>query len=147
MSAVSSSPYGAPLDLSVRPSRIVATLLLLLHVTALVACEQLPVAIAYRGILILGVLSAFFWNAWLYVRRTLHRLHWSPEEGWTLTDRKGTRHAVELLPEAYLSQWLVVAHFKDGKGGRHTVMLAQDSVRPEGFRRLKVLLRYGTPKA
>ncbi len=143
---MSSNPYAAPLDLLVRPSRLVATLLLVMHVTALVICQQLPIAFDYRAILILGVVGAFCWNALLYLRRTPRRVHWSPEEGWTLTDRKGVASAVELLPEAYLSQWLVLAHFKDGKGKRHTAMLAQDSVRPDGFRHLKVLLRYGTPK-
>lgn len=147
MNAVSSNPYAAPLDLALRPSRLVAMLLCLMHVTALVVCEQLPISVTYRVVLILGVLSAFFWNAWLYARRTPRRLHWSSEEGWTLTDRKGVAHVVEILPEAYLSQWLVLAHFKDGRGKRFTAMVAQDSVRPEGFRHLKVLLRYGAPKS
>lgn len=143
---MSSNPYAAPLDLLVRPSRLVATLLLFMHVTAIFICGQLPIAFSYRGVLILGVVGAFIWNASVYLHRTPRRVHWSPEEGWTLTDRRGAATAVELLPEAYLSQWLVLAHFKDGNGKRHTAMLAQDSVRPDGFRHLKVLLHYGVPK-
>lgn len=117
-----------------------------MHVTAILICEQLPIAFAYRGVLIFGVVVAFIWNASVYLRRTPRRVHWSPQEGWILTDRRGKATAVELLPEVYLSQWLVLAHFKDGNGKRHTAMLAQDSVLPDSFRRIKILLSYQTPR-
>jgi hypothetical protein len=146
MSAVSSTPFGEPLDLSIRPSRLIATLLVGMHLTAIVLCAGLPVPTEYRAALLLAILSAFFWNASLYTQRTPRRLHWSPDEGWTLVDRRNVSHEVKLLPEAYLSSWLVIAHFKDDKGKRRTVMLANDSARPDGLRRLRVLLRYGTPR-
>ena len=143
---MSSTPFGEPLDLSVRPSRLIATLLLGMHLTALVICAGLPLSLDYRAALLLAVLSAFFWNVAMYVQRTPRRLHWSPELGWTLVDRKGASHEVKLLPEAYLSTWLIVVHFSDELGKRRTVMLANDSARPDGLRRLRVLLRYGAPK-
>ncbi|HEV2111600.1 MAG TPA: protein YgfX [Gammaproteobacteria bacterium] len=143
---MSSTPFGEPLDLTVRPSRLIATLLLGMHLTALVVCAGLPVSLDYRAALLLGILSAFFWNVAMYVQRTPRRLHWSPELGWTLVDRKGASHEVKLLPEAYLSAWLIIAHFRDEQGKRRTVMLANDSARSDGLRRLRVLLRYGAPK-
>ena len=143
---MSSTPFGEPLDLSVRPSRLIATLLLGMHLTALVLCAGLPVPLDYRAALLLAILSAFFWNVAVYVQRTPRRLHWSPELGWTLVDRKGKSHEVKLLPEAYLSGWLIIAHFRDEQGKRRTVMLANDSARLDGLRRLRVLLRYGTPR-
>jgi hypothetical protein len=146
MSAVSSTPFGEPLDLSIRPSRLIATLLVGMHLTAIVVCAPLPLPVVYRGALLLAILSAFFWNVFVYVQRTPRRVHWSPELGWTIVDRKGVSHEVKLLPEAYLSSWLVITHFKDEKGKRRSVMLANDSARPEGLRRLRVLLRYGTPR-
>ena len=146
MSAVSSTPFGEPLDLSIRPSRLIATLLVGMHLTAIVVCAPLPLPVVYRAALLLAILSAFFWNVFVYVQRTPRRLHWSPELGWTVVDRKGVSHEVKLLPEAYLSSWLVIAHFKDEKGKRRSVMLANDSARPDGLRRLRVLLRYGMPR-
>lgn len=146
MSAVSSTPFGEPLDLSIRPSRLIATLLVGMHLTAIVVCAPLPLPVVYRGALLLAILSAFFWNVFVYVQRTPRRVHWSPELGWTIVDRKGVSHEVKLLPEAYLSSWLVITHFKDEKGKRRSVMLANDSARPEGLRRLRVLLRYGAPR-
>ncbi|HEV2331630.1 MAG TPA: protein YgfX [Gammaproteobacteria bacterium] len=144
---MSSTPFGEPLDLSIRPSRLIATLLIGMHLVALVVSAGLPLPVDYRAALLLAILSAFFWNVAVYVQRSPRRLHWSPELGWTIVDRKSVSHAVKLLPEAYLSAWLVIAHFKDEKGKRRTVMLANDSARPDGLRRLRIMLRYGPPKS
>ncbi|HEV2211776.1 MAG TPA: protein YgfX [Gammaproteobacteria bacterium] len=144
---MSSTPFGEPLDLSIRPSRLIATLLIGMHLVALVVSAGVPLPVNYRAALLLAILSAFFWNVAVYVQRSPRRLHWSPELGWTIVDRKSVSHAVKLLPEAYLSAWLVIAHFKDEKGRRRTVMLANDSARPDGLRRLRIMLRYGPPKS
>ena len=143
---MSSTPFGEPLDLSIRPSRLIATLLIGMHLVALVVSAGLPLPVDYRAALLLAILSAFFWNVAVYVQRSPRRLHWSPELGWTIVDRKGVSHAVRLLPEAYLGSWFVIAHFKDEKGKRRTVMLANDSARSDSLRRLRIMLRYGTPK-
>lgn len=144
---MSSTPFGEPLDLSIRPSRLIATLLIGMHLVALVVSAGVPLPVNYRAALLLAILSAFFWNVAVYVQRSPRRLLWSPEIGWTIVDRRGVSHAVTLLPEAYLGAWFVVAHFKDEKGTRRTVMLANDSVRSDGLRRLRIILRYGIPKS
>lgn len=143
---MSSTPYGEPLELIVRPSRIVLTLLCTMHTLAALVCAPLPLPFSYRIGLLLAILGAFCWNLRTLMQRTPRRLHWSPEQGWSIIDRSGKEHFLKPMPEAYISNWLVVGYFKDEAGKKRTVMLAQDSVRAEGFRRLKVLLRYGTPK-
>ena len=144
---MSSTPYGEPLDLSVRPSRFAGILLCLMHMLAVLVCAPLPIPFDYRVGLLLAIISAFIWNMYTFMQRTPRRVHWSREEGWNITDRRGKQHPVQPLPEAYIGSWLVVAYFKDENGKKRTVMLAQDSIRADGFRRLKVLLRYGTPKS
>ena len=144
---MSSMPYDEPLDLSVRPSRFAGFLLCLMHMLALLVCAPLPISFEYRVGLLLAIMFAFIWNMYVFMQRTPRVLYWSKEEGWIITDRRGKQHPVQPLPEAYLGSWLVVAYFKDEQGKKRTVMVGQDSVRPEGFRRLKVLLRYGTPKS
>src|SRR5690348_5657408 len=68
-SAVSSTPFGEPLDLSIRPSRLIATLLIGMHLVALVVSAGLPLPVDYRAALLLAILSAFFWNVAVYVQR------------------------------------------------------------------------------
>lgn len=143
---MSSTPYGEPLDLPIRPSRLVATLLCGIHLTAAVVCVEVPAPFTWRAALLLAVISAFFWNAFLYARRTPKRISWSLEQGWRLTSWKGMEEEMELLPEAYIGPWLMIAHFRDGKGKRRSIMLARDSASMDGLRRFRMLLRYGTPK-
>ena len=144
---MSSTPYGEPLEVLVRPSRLVAVLLCLMHVLAVLVCAPLPIPFDYRVALLLAIVSAFFWNMYTVMQRTPKRVNWSREGGWRVTDRHGVERDLQPQPEVYIGTWLVVAYFKDEKGKKQTVMLAQDSIRADAFRRVKVLLRYGTPKA
>ena len=144
---MSSMSYAEPLEVEIRPSRLIATLLFGIYAVAAIACARMPVSLGGHVILVVGLVGVCIWNGVFYMRRTPRRLYWSAEQGWRMLDWRGVSHDLELSAEAYLSNWLVIAHFRDEKEKRRTVMLAQDSTRAESFRRLKVILRHGTPKA
>ncbi len=144
---MSSTPYGEPLEFDIRPSRLIATLLLAIHVTAAVICLQLPLTPLSRLVIFLAILGSLMWNVVIFWRRTPRRLRWSLEDGWRITDYRGNNQAMELMPAAHLGSWFVIAHFKAPSGKRCAVMLARDSCSAEGLRRLKVMLKYGAPKS
>lgn len=144
---MSSTSYAEPLEVEIRPSRLIASVLFGVYAVAAVVCARMPVSFSGHLILLVGLVGVCVWNGFFYVRRTPRRLYWSAEQGWRMLDWRGVSHDLELTADAYLSAWLVIGHFRDEQGGRRTVMLAQDSTRAESFRRLKVLLRYGTPKS
>ncbi|MGH8370801.1 MAG: protein YgfX [Gammaproteobacteria bacterium] len=144
---MSSKSYVEPLILEIRPSRLIAMLVLTIHVMAALVCAQLPVSLLSRLVLLLAVIGSLMCNGVLYRRRTPKRLSWSQEQGWRITSRDGQELEVELLPELYIGAWLVIARFRGSTKQTHTVMLAQDSARVDGLRRLRVLLRYGVPKS
>lgn len=144
---MSSSPCGAPLEINIRPSRVIAALLLMIHVTAAIVVTQLPVPIFARLIILLAVIGSFMWNVVLYWHRTPKSIRWQPDAGWLISDHRNRTESVELLPQAHLGNWLTVAHFRTMRTGkRRSVMLAGDSCSGDSLRRLRVLLRYGTPK-
>ena len=143
---MSSKSYVEPLILDIRPSRLIATLVLTMHVIAALVCAQLPVSLLNRLVLLLAVIGSLMCNGVLYRRRTPRRLSWSQEQGWRITTRDGKELGVELLPDGYLTAWLIIVRFRDETAKTHVVMLAQDSARASGLRRLRVLLRFGTPK-
>lgn len=143
MHAVSSRSYGERLELNIRPSRLLASLVLAMHATAAAIVVTLPLALLSRLVLALAVLGSLMWNGVLYWRRTPRRLLWSAEQGWRITDYRNVTREATLLPGAYLGQWFIVAHFRLPGGKRRAVVLARDSCSAEGLRRLRVLLRYG----
>lgn len=145
---MSSNPYGEPLEILIRPSRLIASLLLAIHITAALIVAQLPVSMLARLVVMLAVLGSLMWNLVLYWQRTPKRLRWQLEGGWRITDYQQHEESVELLPQAHLGNWIVVAHFRSATGGkRRTVMLARDSCSATSLRCLRVLLRYGSPKS
>jgi len=143
---VSSTPYGEPLEFDIRPSRLIASLLFAIHMTAAIISLQLPLALLSRLVIFLAILGSLMWNVVIFWRRTPRRLRWSLEDGWRITDFRGNTHAMELMPAAHLGSWFVIAHFKTLNGKRCTVMLARDSCSTEGLRRLRIMLKYGVPK-
>ena len=142
---MSSPAYGEPLELNIRPSRQVASLVLAIYLTAAVVTAQLPLNLLSHLIILLAILVSLVWNGVMFRRRTPKRLMWSSELGWRITDRNDITHAMELLPQAYVGGWLLVAHFHTSRGKHRAVMLARDSCSTDGLRRLRVMLRYGTP--
>lgn len=144
---MSSTPYGEPLEFEIRPSRFIAALLFVIHLTAAVICLQLPLATLSRLVIFLAILGSLMWNVVIFWQRTPRRLRWSLEDGWRITGYRGHSQNMELMPTAHLGSWFVIAHFKTPGGKRHVVMLARDSCSAEGLRRLRIMLKYGTPKS
>ena len=142
---MSSTRYVEPLDLEIRPSRLIAALIFAIHITAAVVCVQLPLTPFSRLILLLAVLGSLMWNMTIFWRRTPRSLYWSPEGGWRIIDRSGSSLEVRLMPETHLGSWFVIAHFSSVNGKHCAVMLARDSCHAEGMRRLRIMLKYGTP--
>ncbi|MGH8397069.1 MAG: protein YgfX [Gammaproteobacteria bacterium] len=143
---MSSNPYGEALEINIRPSRLIATLLFAIHISAAVVCTQLPLSLLSRLVILLAILGSLMWNIVIFWRRTPKRLHWSLEEGWRITDYSNVTHAVEILPQAHLGNWIVIAHFRTSERKRWAVMLSRDSCSTDNLRRLRIMLRYGTPK-
>ncbi|MGH8402548.1 MAG: hypothetical protein ACRESO_03955, partial [Gammaproteobacteria bacterium] len=108
---MSSNPYGEPLEINIRPSRLIATLLFAIHITAAVVCTQLPLSLLSRLVILLAILGSLMWNIVIFWRRTPKRLQWSLEEGWRITDYGNVIQAVDILPEAHLGNWIVITHF------------------------------------
>ncbi|MGA9855972.1 MAG: protein YgfX [Gammaproteobacteria bacterium] len=144
---MSSTAYREPLEFEIRPSRLIAALLFVIHVTAAVICLQLPLAPLSRLVIFLAILGSLMWNVVIFWRRTPRRLRWCLEDGWCITDYHGISQAMELVPAAHLGSWFVIAHFKTLSGKQRTVMLARDSCSAEGLRGLRMMLKYGVPKS
>ncbi|MGH8362878.1 MAG: hypothetical protein ACRESQ_05955, partial [Gammaproteobacteria bacterium] len=65
---MSSPAYGEPLELNIRPSRQVASLLLAIHLTAAVVIAQLPMALTGRLAILAAILASLIWNGVMFWR-------------------------------------------------------------------------------
>jgi len=132
-------------DLHLTPSRIFLTLILLLHLAAIMALVQAGLPVVWRApvfflVLLSGVMSL------RQEKKAGHVLLREQSTSWWLA--AGERQATASLQHARVWRYLVVMDFlcrQDRKVWRKRVVVFPDSVPADSFRRLRVRLRYGLP--
>ena len=130
---------GQPLRVAPRPSRALWLSLGAMYLGAGVMLWWLPVAWVWR--IALMTLLFLSLNRQVRERRRQPMLIWRADGTWWRQAADEAAQAVTLLPDFYLSRWLVVLPFRSAQGRRFTVPLLPDSVTPETMRRLRARLR------
>lgn len=138
------SPFSAPLRLEVRAG--LATVLLIIGPLLLIAGTVVfftpwPWYLLCLPVVLLVVVAVYFLN--LHYRQSLKssilEINQDAEKQWAvLVGEKW--HLVDLLPNSFVSPWLMVLNFK-GRAGRFTVILPADSLDDDTHRRLRVRIR------
>lgn len=148
---MSSHKYAAPLRLEPHTSKILLRLLLFAHVGALLLCLLPGFAPLIRLVIVLSVCSS-----WLLVVRRFYSgrpfkwLQWDETGIWVLCRHDGRQRDAELLPDSYLSPYLIILNLRFLDGSRcPSQLLLWDSLDKDTFRRLRVRLRLegATPAA
>ena len=137
-----------PLEISLRPSRLLAVMLLVLHVMALLMLLVIPVFWSFRLIFGLVLIASFIYCLFRYA---LLRLPGSVK-GLKLTERgvfrirrvDGDWLQAEVLGESSVKPWLTVLSLKlqEQKLATH-VLLLPDSLDQNEFRQLRIWLLWG----
>ena len=134
-------------SIRLRPSRILAAMLLLAHGGAAAAVIASGMPRELQAVLVLLLVA----NAGLAARRaallrspdSVIALEIAPDDALSIQTRRGDRIGCEVLGSSYVASFLVVLNLrgKDDGGTRRAVMLP-DSLDPEDFRKLRVWLRW-----
>jgi toxin CptA len=139
---MSSERFDRTVHAKLRPSRLLALLLLFVHGGALAVLA--PLALPYWASL--GMASAVVvslaytvnTHALLRSRRSIVQLVWSTEGDWTLLTLDGRSLKATLLPATYLHPRLVILNFRtEHRWNARTVVLLPDSLDASTFRRLR----------
>ena len=137
--------------MQLRPSRLLATILIIVHIAAL--CMMLTLAIAswlVAGTALLLMLSAYVTisrHALLRQSQSIVRLELTDREHVRLQTRAGAWYSGRILGSSTVAPWLTVLNIRrDGQRWPAHVVLMGDSLDPAAFRRLRVWLRWG-PRA
>ncbi|MDO9371989.1 MAG: hypothetical protein Q7U07_05295 [Gammaproteobacteria bacterium] len=146
--SLSSVPAPSALRLTLRASRRLAALLLLVHAGALTLTFTLPLVPAIMVLLAVAISASLVWSlsAALLKRRAIVELIWDAMGEWTLRDASGSEIQARLLPGAYVHpQWVILNFVPAGQRcrwhrRRHTVILLNDMLDADSLRRLRVRL-------
>jgi hypothetical protein len=138
------------LRLEPRPSRIACASILAAcsGTAALVAMLPLPV-VATLGCaaIVVAVLVSSLWR--YTVRGVPALLHVGVDRRIAVTDRRGRSHAGAILDDSFVGPTLTTVVWRADADRwwrpARTILFLPDSLPPDEFRRLRVVLRYGSP--
>jgi len=135
-----------PLRLRPRPSRILATMLFLLHGGGLLVIQPLTLPVWIKLLLSGAVLGSLVQNFIGHVSRrfpwSIVGLVWENSGDWELTRRDGKKETACLLPSSFVQPSLIVLNFRiEGSWRRPSVVLFRDAEDADTLRRLRVRMR------
>ena len=147
---MSSKKYATPLRLEIKPSRILCSLLLILHLFALAIIFILDFEFLINILVaILIAVSAYisiFQTAFRKSSSAIIKLVWDSNNEWILENNRGEQLNAELLRDSYVSSVMTVLNFKCKNHFRHkSIILLKDNINENDFRKLRVRLKVGKP--
>ena len=132
------------LSLALRPSRVLALALTLMAAAAL-ACAWISLpALAFAPVAA-GVALAWTWHCAQALQQgagAVRTLELGVQGGVRLQDGRGAWQEAEILPDSYVSGWLIVVNMATGGRRRRSLVLLPDAAAAEDLRRLRVWLRW-----
>lgn len=135
------------LRISLRPSRYLAATLVAAHVVAAALVVSLDVSLAVKSALELAIVLSGYHAVWRIAMLRSNRCIVSLEVDRTglvnVQSRHGEWHEARLLGTTFVSPALTILNLELADRGvaRH-VAIMRDSLAPEDFRQLRVLLRW-----
>jgi len=140
---MSRNRFVSPLVLEPAASRYLRIYLLAVHALALYAL-LLPMLISPG--LRMGLIGMLAVSAYVSLRRPrsaareIQRLRWTSAGHWVLHCRDSRQHSATLLPQSYVSRYLVILWLRGSQDHKYCVPLLADQLPADTFRRLRVRL-------
>lgn len=124
------------LQLTIKPSRQLANLLLFIHSLALLASTMNSLPIGLKCLLIVVISGHFYVNR---AKTVCCRIAYS-ETGWKIAQNEEFI-SVEILPSSVLSCVAIFLHIKGEKIANHSLVIFHDALAKEDYRALLVNLK------
>lgn len=136
-----STPYDRPLRFKLQAQRSYQVWLLMLHGMAMVLLVFFTdLSDLLTTLLSSALLCSLYWQ-WQKLRLLPCRLLQKTDLDWLLEDQSGKQYNAVLMPEAYVSAWLIVLSFTLENGKRLAVVILPYMLAGDDFRRLAAYLR------
>ena len=135
------------LSITLRPSYLLALLLVVMHALALASAWLVPLALAAKiGVAVVLVSSlalSLQQHMWRAGKRSVRAIRLTGECDVSLQGRDGVWLETIILPSSFISPYLTVLNLsvEGEKRARHVVLLP-DAMDTEQFRQLRVWLRW-----
>ncbi len=112
-----------------------------IHAVAVIPALLNTLAWAYKLVIIVLILISLFF----YLKQQINfqglLIRSRPDSGWEISDTGDYFQAVEILPSTVLTSFLIVFCYKAQNNKKKTILICNDAVVTENYRRLMVELK------
>ena len=135
------------LRVSLKPSLLLSAILLGVHCAAgaMLFTLEMPVSLSVTAVTIiaLSLVRSMWVHALLRAQQSVIALTVEDQERCTLQTRNGALLPARILASTYVTSFLTVINARPAgaRFARH-ILLMRDTIAPEDFRRIRVLLRW-----
>ena len=115
----------------------------LISIIVVLSVVQVSVLLSIVVILLITYSSYYFLHLhiWLDSKKSVKLIYQDSRNNWFLMDSANEQKNVNLLPESFNSNYLVILNFVDNKKIKYSAIVTPDSVPGDLYRQLKVNLR------
>jgi len=138
-----SNEYATPLNLDFHPSWLAASILIFIHLGALVIVFLIPAPVFFKialCVLILANLLSAYNRVLLKNSDSIKRIIWNEDNNWLLIRNDETKITTQLLPSTYVHAWMTVLNFNAAGFRSCSMVLLPGVIDSNEFRRLRVRL-------
>lgn len=135
------------LSITLRPSYLLALLLVVMHALALASTWLVPLVLAAKigtaVVLTSSLALSLQQHVWRAGKRSVHAIRLNGECDMSLQRQDGVWLEVTLLPSSFISPYLTVLNLSlEGERRARHVVILPDAMDAEQFRQLRVWLRW-----
>ncbi len=127
--------------LQTSPSRQFAGLIIVVHGLAL--CAAMANALPFLFKLLLFLMVSISLQRMLYkyfISSDARQLNYSRQFGWRLGSGEQLRQ-VKIMPSTVITNLAIILHYKQQNGVKQTMLVFNDALNPEHYRKLKATLK------
>jgi hypothetical protein len=125
----------------IKQSGLFLYLLIINHTLAIIACFSNGLAIGYQLVaLFIVIISAiFYWRD--YKKFQPYDIRHNEALGWQLAKIENDYQTISILPTTVLTAQFIVLHFQFQAGQKRAVLIVNDALEKQDYRRLLVELK------
>jgi toxin CptA len=126
--------------LELKPSERLKQLIIFIHVLALGACaaNSLPIAVKL-GLSI--AICMHFWFSIKHLKSEHHRIKHTEAFDWEVSSASNAFEPVRIMNSTVITIYAIFLHFRSQNAGKQTVLILNDALSEDDYRRLIVKLK------
>jgi hypothetical protein len=128
-------------QIEVKSSKILMFFICIIHVLAVYSCLLAAVPIVIKIVLPVGILLFLMLSLYQKSKLTGLKLQYSSSQAWQVAMVGADYSQIQILPSTVITSLVIFLHYKKQSGKKQSMLIFNDAVSPEAFRKLTVELR------